>query len=471
MSIENPEKYTIEYLEDRRGDTEWVEYVCDNYLEILEDIEPKDLAYACRLLIQPILDEFEGKQKTIESMGYMHKAINIARIGINSLSDKVEGYTIEENHMIHMDVKGDLFLALAVCMMNVNRPISAMENLDFAESSFMRIGRVMKDYADFANRMNVMYEHCRAKEAELYNKILYEIPMELRPLFANVANSYLTHAMNNLCEYGAEDAAMKYVDLQRDCEEDCLRYFDINTYFEDIPDINTDSITDDYQRWCQQTVRFLTIMNEVPHNSAKYAKDAISFPLEERYQWQMEDIIHTYDHCRRILYRMYKIPPEEFIDKDRDEDIECLMDCYARLYTLLDKTAKIIDALFPADSSRTDLKFYTVAESLANSSNPYLRAIYYICTDIFTDGISTVERTFDPRGNINGLVFKKGFIRNSIMHSTVKISKESEERGVYENVASLKPFELLVYTNWLSYDVREVLLTLQLAVGYSKRTV
>ena len=469
MVIEKPEKYDIEFLKKHANNPGWVGFIGDNYLEILDDIEHDQLPYACYTLIGPILDKFEGTQRTLETVGYMQKAINIARIGINSLSDKVDGRTVEENHLMHMDLKGDLYFQLAVCLLNIYRPISAMESLDFAEESYLTIRDLLENDKKFSTDMNIMYEYCRAKEAELYDKILYDIPADRRSLFANIANSYMTHAINNLYSYGAKQTAWDNMPLLEECEKDCLRCFDANTIFE-INEMNQETITDDYQKWCQETCRYLTIMNEVPHRSAKYAKDDITFPLEERFQWQLEDILHTYDHCRRILYRTYKIPPEEFINKDRDEDIECLMDCYARLYTILDKTAKIINALFPEDYSRSDLKFYTVAKSLKDDSNPYLRAIFIICNDIFADELSTQNRTFDTRGNINGLVFKKGFIRNTIMHNTVKICKESEERGIYEYVASLKPFELLVYTNWLSYDVREILLTLQLAVGYAKRS-
>lgn len=460
------DRFTLEYLEDHVYDKEWSEFVCDNYWSILPLFGPEEIVRACYALASAIGISLEGEPITRDTERKNRIAIMIARIGVNSLSDRGTRSETNLRHISNLDLKADLFLSLGIALFNSSRPVSALENLDFAEVHYMQARRLTKDDPDFCRSMDVRYKCCRAKEAEFLYRMIEVMPGQRRALFANIANSHMAQAVANLGKYGDWKSAEHFYPWLEQCQLDCIRYYD---YVEkDIEDLNRDTIEDGYQRWCEETVRFLTLMNEVPHRSSRFAKDEISFPLSERHQWLLDDIVLTYDHCRRILYRIYMIPEEEFSRKGRDEDVESLLDCYARLYTILDKSAKLIDHLFPADGSRQNLHFYQVAETLENSSNPYLRAIHFICTDIFPDRIATSERTFDPRSNVYGIVLKKGFIRNSIMHNTVRIAEESKDHSIYEGVATLTPRELLLVTNWLSYDVREVLLTLQLAVEYRR---
>ncbi len=186
---------------------------------------------------------------------------------------------------------------------------------------------------------------------------------------------------------------------------------------------------------------------------------------DERHQWLLDDIIRTYDHCRRILFR---ISPEanSFEGKARDEDVECMIDCFVRLYTLLDKASKLMQYLFPRDGIEDKASFYDVAEKYVNSPNPYLKAIYSLCCDIFPDKCSGSNGTFDPRNNYYGLILKRGFLRNSIMHDTVKVYSDTEDKGNYWQVASVSSMELAHCTNLMLYDVRELILNIELAYQY-----
>ena len=111
----------------------------------------------------------------------------------------------------------------------------------------------------------------------------------------------------------------------------------------------------------------------MPHSVAEYCKDDLQFDLDERHRWLLEDIVCTYDHCRRILYRTAKLKPSE-IPSGRDEHVEDLLDCYSRLYTILDKTAKLMIYLFPWNGGKNP-HFREVVEKHSCDTNPFLRAL------------------------------------------------------------------------------------------------
>ncbi|WP_400209409.1 hypothetical protein [Methanomethylophilus alvi] len=161
--------------------------------------------------------------------------------------------------------------------------------------------------------------------------------------------------------------------------------------------------------------------------------------------------------------------PSIFLEKtERDDDVESLIDCYVRLYTLFDKCAKLIQCLFPQDWSEEKIGFYETARKLACENNPYLRAIDMICSDVFPDKASKKAGISDPRNMVNGRLMWRGFIRNSIMHNTFKIKPDMESNDFITGVAFIPAFELYHATLMTFYDIREILLNIQLATYYSK---
>ncbi|WP_400208528.1 hypothetical protein [Methanomethylophilus alvi] len=138
----------------------------------------------------------------------------------------------------------------------------------------------MKDYC-------IEYECIRAKEAEVGVRIVHYVPEDVRPLFANAANSYLIHSIVNMTGYGGYDAAEYFTqEVVPYAEQACLMYFKWTQ--KEIDDLNHDSLKDDYTRWCQERYLFLNIMNEIPHNSETYAKDDLQFDLDDRHRYLLE---------------------------------------------------------------------------------------------------------------------------------------------------------------------------------------
>jgi len=316
------------------------------------------------------------------------------------------------------------------------------------------------------NDLCIEYEHIRAKEAEVGVRIVHYIPKSLRPLFANAANSYLAHSITYLGDYGAFELAEYYIkEIAPSAMSACALY--PNWSQKEIDDLNRDSIKDNHQRWCQEHYLFLNIFNEIPHKCAKYAKDDIQLELDDKHQFLLDDIIQTYAHCRRLFYK-FQDPKIFMSKKERDEDVEILIDCYVRLYTLFDKCAKLIQYLFPQDWSNEKMGFYETARKLACENNPYLRAIDMICTDVFPDKESRKAGISDPRNSISGHIMWRGFIRNSIMHNTFKIKADVNSNEWIDGVSFIPAFELYHATLMTFHDIREIILNIQMATEYEK---
>ncbi len=467
MTVDIPEEITLEFAEDNVFDEDCAEYVNTNYLAILNRFkEDAQLPEICRALAFTLINMVDGKEFSDRTYQINRHTIDICRIGINSFSDEADKKTIAINHLGNSELEGDLLAYMATAMINCGRPISAFGYYDNAEKCYERAIELFGDrFDEYTDHLKLSYEHCRSKEAELYLRLIPDVPEKYKPMLSTVASSYLLHTIQIQEELGGGKNTEWCKDLIAEALLFNLRYPLLDQ--EQIDAMNEDSITDDYVRWCEENVRYLNLFNEIPHHNEKYACDDIILDLDERHQWLLEDIVKTYDHCRKIFYRICE-NPEEFISKSRDDDVESMIDCYVRLYTILDKSAKLIDYLFPREGDRDKLKFYDVAESLANSPNPYLKALYHINCDIFPDRYSNISGTFDPRNIVYGFVLKRGFIRNSIMHDTVKIQTEDEPKTSYYYVASVTPLELMQCTNMMFYDVREIILNIQLAYEYRK---
>lgn len=464
MTIQLPEPLTVEYLEDHVNDPEMAEYIDGNYYDILDSFDLDDITYACNAMATCILNAVEGTDRTQHSYNMNKHVINIARIGLNAIDDPPDGTSVQKNHIILAIPQAELLAKMGVAMLNCNRPLMALNYLDSSKTTYQNLKVAFKKNDLNTDDLDNWEELIWGKEAETYLRLVDDLPLRYRHLFGAAAHSYLIHAINNLDKCGDSKNSQHYATFLPYALNNAIKYPCSN---EEANVLNVDTITDDYVRWCEERVLFLNIFNEIPHHCADLAKDDVYFELNGKYQLLLDDILQTYSHCRK---RFYSVPTDAFayLDKERDEDVECLIDCYARLYTLLDKMAKLIIHMFPQDYALDDLKFWTVANSYSESTNPYLKAISHICSDIFPDKFDDVHRTFDPRTSVEGLVLKKGFIRNCIMHNVIAICKDRESREVYEGVSSITAFELYHSTLMMFYDVREVLLTLQLAVEYRR---
>ena len=464
MTLQIPEKFSFDYLEGNINNGEWAEYVLDHSEEIMDRLDNCPFEEACWALSYSLSIWVGGKDESEETRHANDLIIRISRMGLNKLM-KMRS-TKKLNYYQFLEKQGDLLTKCATALINVGRPIAALNLFGSAETCFLQILDALPDNSEAKVSFSIEYECIRAKEAEVGVRIVHDIPKDLRPMFANAAYCYLFHSIYNLDELGDQESA----DFFRDTVwpyaiRACQKYPQWKQ--EEIDELNNDSIVDEHQRWCQENYLFLNIMNEIPHKCARYARDDIQIDLDEKHRFILDDIIQTYSHCRKILQGLPN--SEEFMSKtERDEDVERLIDCFVRLYTVFDKCAKILVYLFPQDSSGNKEKFYEVARKLACENNPYLKAIDMICSDVFPDKASKIAGVHDPRNSFNGRIMWRGFLRNSIMHNTFKLKPDLESNDWISGVAYVSAFELYHATLMTFHDLREIILNIQMAVEYSK---
>jgi len=479
-NFEIPSQITLEFIKDKINsrNRKWVEYIVDHYVSILSLFDKSKIPLVCSSLAATIHASYSPEDSAAYRINQMKDEIKILKIGFNTHLELITKDQVYQNpktvdDLMHMTqvamIATDLQFFLGCCMCSDDRPISGMDYLQRAMVEFQRLNQAcvtFKRDQKIESMWKVSWNFCRAKQSENWVNILQFLPEEDKPVFAQLVYDQIVKTMDDYWAEGREDLIRDHGMFYQYAKEYTEKY---PLSKKERDELYRDSITDDYVRWCNDHCLFLNLLTEPTHNCKHYAKDNLKFSLDERYQWLLDDIVATFDHCRRTLYKFDKIDEKKVAEKKRDEDIESLLDCYVRLYTLLDKTAKLIAALFPGDGSLKDKNFYKVAEAVADSRNKFLASIYLIKNDIFPEEYDISDNVSDPHRNYLGVIQKTANIRNEIVHGTVRMFSENESKGWYYDSVALTPLELKHHTITLAYDIREILLTLQLAVGWHRR--
>lgn len=105
--------------------------------------------------------------------------------------------------------------------------------------------------------------------------------------------------------------------------------------------INRVLIDASYEDWCWANRFWLNPLNDISDIMPKWMRDTVTWESDEFNSARIDDILHTFDHCRRSLHRFMSLPESRWNLKE-GEDLECLVDCYFRLYSIMDKISKII---------------------------------------------------------------------------------------------------------------------------------
>ena len=333
----------------------------------------------------------------------------------------------------------ELLVDLSARMFDLHRPFAAFRILDRAEDIC-----ASATVSDPRPELEIGFEHCRARKAEYLLGMVEDAPEEHRPLLAIAGSSYLNCAVENLIGLGDIGSLEHYCGWLK-ASELYKRAYPMSQ--REIDGLNRTAAEGRYPAWCRENQRYLSIIDAVPDVCTR---DDIELDLDEERQWLLEDVIGTYDHCRRLFYGVAGGPSEVAAGLGRD-DVECIEDCCVRLYTLLDKTAGLVAYMFPYGGSEEYPGFSAVAGSFKDSPNPYLSSMHGICRDIF-----------------DGTVAGRGSILNGIIRGTLRVTDAKEGAGDSRNVAAVTPAGLVRCADVLMCDVREVLLNLVLAVEYSR---
>lgn len=456
-----PDMITLDYIRENVTDDDFKQYVDNEHEKIIESFDMEQRTEVCLLLGSTLMHNLDFHSKDEITRRTLKKIVEISKIGINCISDSVNKGQYAIDHIYNSDNEASLLAIIGKSLIYLDRPIAAMEYLDRAEKLFELLSLTGIGPSNIWCVVN--YEHCRAHETLVYSLLGSLMDGEKRLLFETCADSYCTHALINLLMFGGHEEIVHH---QEDCkaiEKRCTHPLSQK----EMDEFERNTVDDDYLRWCNERVFFLNFVTEIPHQCERYSKDDLTFDLDDKHNWLLDDIIHTFAYCRHSFYMITEgKESHEICWNGRDERVERMIDCFVRLYTLLDKTSKLIIYLFPEEDLEIN-RFYDVAEHYRNSSNPYLRSFDLIKDDIFPDRVKN-QRSYDPRNSVLGIVTRRGFIRNNIIHGTVKICDDREVEGNYYGVLMLTPEELFHYTRRMLYDVREILLNLQLAYNYEK---
>ncbi len=89
MSIDVPDKFDGAYLVDHLYDVDdWPAYICDHYIDIIQDFDVSRIPFACASLAYPLINKISRLDNPNESFDMNMCAIDIIRYGINFTRDE-----------------------------------------------------------------------------------------------------------------------------------------------------------------------------------------------------------------------------------------------------------------------------------------------------------------------------------------------------------------------------------------------
>lgn len=480
--VELPPVLTSHYLDEHRTDVDMAEYVRENYLEMLSNVNADEKPDMCISMAMTLGYYADGFGNDTYRIPLDRAQMEITRIGINSLYIANEGDGLafrpgtKNEGKVKADVAykmGELYLLYAYSLDRCNRPLESMAFLDYAEKQFLRLLSVLRAAGVDEKDLFIAkekYEECRAKEADNWYRMFDYLNESIQLPMMFCIDSYYRHSIDEFMKMGSEENADFY--YRKLCEFS-LHY--LNNYGKIDPSAISgieykETDYDKYEEWCWNNHLYLNIMDEVPNYNPDWVKDDLVFDLSESGNLLVRDIISTFDHCRRLMHRYTRIPEEIRFAKERDEDVESLLDCYFRLYSILDKTAKIINELYPQSSELNgQITFKEVVSNLWSNSNQFLRGIYQINRDLFPQRDDYKKMTIAPFLKIVGTSLWFSTIRNDLTHSAIEIVPPNVELNIVKGTTHICARDLEFYIVRMTCLVREVLLNLQLAVNYDKR--
>jgi len=134
MALQIPDKFTIKYLKENINNSEWAEYVILHCETILDNLTECPFEEACLALSYSLSIWVGGKEKTEKTKRANDLVIRVSRMGVNKLLKDFSYNRI--SYPYFCEKQGDLLTKCAVGLINVGRPIAALNILGTAEKSF-----------------------------------------------------------------------------------------------------------------------------------------------------------------------------------------------------------------------------------------------------------------------------------------------------------------------------------------------
>ncbi len=478
-SLQIPDNISLKFIRDSKhiGNEAWITHINDSFLKIISTFRDEEVPAVCNELSETLYySRTRGQMNRSEIISTESKILNIGldRIFTNIFTDSAyqnPGNDDELKHSIStLMTKAGLEYNLGRNLCDRGRPVAGLDYFQRAQEDYRTLSDICKGFdnkSEFDSLWTAAWYTCMARESETWLSIFPYLPESQKPPVSFLLLDSLTEARNAFEKLGKTGPASACASNLQYAEE-LAREHPMSR--KDLEELYTDTIPDGYTRWCNDHCLFLTFIVDMEHDCGRFAADDLDLGLEGEQQLLLEDIISTFCHCRKKLYAINGIDEEIFKLKRRDEDIEELLDCYMRLYSIPDKVAKLIKMLFPNREYPNREHFWDVYKVLEDDKNIYLRSIYLIGEDISTDEGRREDGTADPHRIFDGTTQRASSIRNHIMHNVFRISGESESKDGIMNTFTLTPLELRHHTIVLANNMRELLLSLQLVLKSEKST-
>jgi len=483
-------KMGVDEIISRKDDPEigFVLASANVYVDKIDGLSITERSTKCLGLAQAVLTAIYSKKEE-EVDPCLYKAlIDISRSGLHAQFTQMMGPPPEKYWGVNVygydfngnpdDVKMftpyNYFIALG--HYGYRRPYEALNSLNQTISGHNRMMEMMKkgncDPAPIFGKILIDYHILRIK-------IWRDISENLEPNLKRDAYSVIIGAMqdvaNDLEALEEKKAAAAY-------RAECAIFAKRRNLSPKSGGIRADlagTVDEDtasYEDWCWKNRYWLTPMNEFSHVPRReWMKDTIGWGTTSSNQIRIKDIIRTYSHCRRILFEYTRIPRAERVHMTDDDMFDRLLDCYLRLYSILDKTMKLIalDILHEKPVTELDyknlpkywdLEYNEVFKKKQNRCK-YLRFITDLNRDLSVDEKDRDRGFIDSFYVIHRVKLTPGNIRNLMIHSAVEIiDSDQKERERKTNIITISPMDLEVEVKKLMMQVRELLLGINLAM-------
>ncbi len=458
------------------------------YKEKIDSMDIRSRLTKCLLLIQPIFKAIESKKGEYVEPQLYRALIDLSRSGINAnlqimmgpaperiVGSKV-GYKQDFNGNpddVHMFTCYHYYLTIG--LNGCHRPYEALNCINEAIKSLEKMIKQIKDFLEPSKESPPKF-----MEMELINyyKLRITLWIELTGVLdTNIRKEVHLQILKQMLGVSDYLRSLNEYDDADSYDREC-RLFALKSKIQ-IPDRiekgeekKEVSLEDDmsYEEWCWQNRYWLTPLNEFSTIPRKdWMKDDLEWKTCPNNVIRIKDIIRTYNHCRLALYEYTKSPRMERIHSLNDDSFDRLLDCYLRLYSIIDKSMKLIATDVLHQEQNYEIKFWELGKNpgfkIKQRKCKHLRFLTDLSVDMSVMDFDRKRGFIDPFYIIHHVGLTPGKIRNLMIHSAVEvIDSGQKERVRKNNIITISPMDLEVEVKKLMMQIRELLLGLQLAI-------
>ena len=423
ISISDITKMPIDTLLEHIENIDVCGYIFSNYREIIREIPKQERMEKCNKIAEALQRLINEEKDVVYAIPVNRAIVSVTRSGMHAYYE----LNVNKGGLLPMNpndrqILFSLHYYNSIGLIGLNRPFLALLQIHKALEYNMILEQFVKDHSENKDRMPAIYINrglALIYLAKIYETIFPDLDEESRTAVAPAIISMYKMYSEIMKDLGETSIG---ADLSNIYES-----FSIRLKIEEIEidedgyliKINNFKMPDDkiYEEWCWNKHYLLNLTNELPIMDENQLKDNLFITTDEVNKIRMDEICRIYEHCRRILYRHMQEPELARLYFKPGEQTESLLDCYYRIFSLLDKIAKVISkAVY--DDQIDDKSFRNVCNNLRSNSNDYLRGIFEIYKDLYMNEDADLG-FMDEFYSAHRVKKKPNTIRNKIAHSTL----------------------------------------------------